>query len=221
MISLSLAIALLIGTVLMAVPVLLQSRWYHVAVWKALVSTVFLTIAGTAGTYALFFVENQRLGGISFYGAVFLVPILFILVAWLLRLPYGTLMDLCAPAECVMLAFMKTQCMMTGCCGGKVIGTTAAGNPIVFPSQIAELINGLLLAAILMFLGHRRPNRKDLYPLYMVLYGCTRFVLNFLREQQSDFFLGMSPGNVWSIVSVLAGGAWLWILYYREKANQR
>lgn len=220
MISLNLAIALLIGTVLMAVPVLIQSRWYHLAAWKVVVATVLLTIVGTAGTYVLFFVENQRLGGISFYGAVFLVPILFILVAWLLRLPYGTLMDLCAPAECVMLAFMKIQCMMTGCCGGRVIGTTAEGNLIVFPSQIVELINGLLLAVILMFLAHRRPNRKDLYPLYMMLYGCTRFVLNFLRAQQSDFFLGMSPGNVWSIVAVLAGGVWLWVLYAREKASQ-
>lgn len=221
MISLNLAIALLLGTVLMVVPVLIQSRWYRVTVWKAIVATVLLTVVGTVGTYLLFYVENQRLGGISFYGAVFLVPVLFILVAWLLRLPYGTLMDLCAPAECVMLAFMKVQCMMSGCCGGRVIGTASDGSEIMFPSQIVELINGLLLAAILLFLGHRRHNRNDLYPWYMVLYGCTRFVLNFLREQQSDFFLGMSPGNVWSILSVLVGGAWLLVLHHRTKANQR
>ncbi len=217
MISKTLAIALLIGTILMLIPVAILAIWYKVRMWKSILATFLLTAVGTVGTYIWYYFENGSLGGISFYGAVFVVPILFALLALLLRIPYGTLMDLCAPAECVMLAFMKVQCLSTGCCGGRVLGVTKAGAQIVFPSQIVELINGLMIMVALMVLGRKKPKRGDLYPMYMVIYGCTRFVLNFFRAQQSNFFLGMSPGNVWSVLSIMLGIAWLGILRYKKK----
>lgn len=220
MISKELAIALAIGTVLMAVPVAIQSRWYQVKIWKSMLATVLLTVVGTTGTYLLFFVENGRWGGISFYGAVFLVPILFALLAWILRLSYGTLMDLCATAECMMLAFMKIQCLTSGCCGGRVLFSTADGNAVVFPSQIVELVNGLVLMGVMMYLARKRPNRGDLYPWYMVLYGCTRFVLNTLRGSLSPLVLGMPPGHFWSLVSILLGVTVLLILRKKETSRQ-
>lgn len=219
MISTTLAIALLIGTVLMLIPVIILAVWYKVKIWKSVIATCLLTVAGTVGTYIWYYFENGSLGGISFYGAVFAVPVVFVLLTFLLRIPYSTLMDLCAPAECIMLAFMKVQCLTSGCCGGRVLFTDSHGVQIVFPSQIAELINGLIIMVVLMVLGRKKPNRGDLYPVYMIIYGVTRFVLNFLRAQQSDFFLGMSPGNVWSILSVMAGMAWLGVLWHKKKTT--
>ena len=211
MISLKLIVYLSIGTVFMFIPVIIQSIWYKFNLFKAALVTVILTVVGTIGTYILFFIENHWIGGTSFYGAVFFTPIAFIIVALLLRTPYGVLVDLCAPAECVMLSIMKVQCLLSGCCAGREI--LVAGDRIVrFPSQIAEMINAILLLVLLMILARRTRFKGLLYPIYMIAYGASRFILNFLRESNSNFALGMSAGHFWSILSVFVGISWLLII---------
>lgn len=219
MVSVKLLSYLAIGTTAMLIPIVVQSRWYKTKLWKTPLLAVLLTIAGTSGAYLWFFIENHWIGGTSFFGAIFVVPVVFLLIAALLREPYSQVMDLCAPAECVMLAIMKTQCLLEGCCGGRLLWTTAAGTGIYFPSQIAELVNALVIFTVLMVLAYKKPKRGDLFPLYMVIYGVNRFVLNLFRGEQSDFFLGMAPGNVWSLLSIAIGAAWL-ILYRRSLARQ-
>lgn len=203
----------------MLIPIVVQSRWYKMKFWKMPLLAVLLTIAGTSGAYLWFFIENHWIGGTSFYGAIFVVPVVFLFVAALLREPYSHIMDLCAPAECVMLAIMKTQCLLEGCCGGRFLWITATGSAVYFPSQIVELVNALVIFTVLMMLAYKKPKRGDLFPLYMVIYGVTRFILNLFRGAQSNFFLGMSPGNVWSLLSIAIGAAWL-LLYRRRSAHQ-
>ena len=204
------------GTLFMFVPVLIQSRWYDVKWYKALLLTVILTVAGTLSTMIHCFVEVGEFSGISFYGAVFYVPVMFLLVAKVLRLPYGTAMDLCAPAECAMLVIMKVHCLISGCCGGRVM--CVAGNTFVFPSQYVEMANAVILMLILLLMSRKGKNRGSLYPWYMVLYGCSRFVLNMFRETKI-FALGMSAGCVWSVWSVLLGTAVL-VLWRRKKKQE-
>lgn len=200
----------------MLVPILLQARWYNIPWWKGVVTAVLLTISGTIGTYLLFFVENHWIGGTSFYGAVFIVPVLFLLIFRLIRVPYGALTDLCAPAECIMLAIMKIQCLLGGCCGGKTI-CFSSGVQIQFPSQIVELVNALAIFAILFWLSRKKQYRGSLYGWYMVLYGITRFVLNFLRADTSVFAMGLSAGAFWSVWAVLIGAGVLLVWHFRRK----
>lgn len=209
------------GTIAMLVPIFLGVRAYGVQKWKSIPVAFLLTIVGTIGTYLLYFVENGFLGGRSFYGAVFLVPLLFPLISKLVRIPYVQLMDFCAPAECVMLAIMKVQCLIEGCCGGKVISYTAEGVPTLFPSQLVEFLNAWVVFAILLILLLRKKSQGRIYPYYLVLYGITRFVLNYFRWEQSDFFLGMSPGNVWSLLAILIGVVWLFVMRKRVLSKEK
>lgn len=217
MISLKLLIYLAIGTVAMYIPIAIQTVWYRQKFWKSVPLAVFLTVAGTVGTYLLFFLENGWIGGTSFYGAVFFVPAAFVLAAKLLRIPYGAALDLCASGQCVMLAIMKVQCLIGGCCDGRVLFINSAGEAVCFPSQIAELINALVLMVILMVLCRKEKNRGMIYPVYMLLYGCTRFVLNLFREDLSPFALGLPAGNFWSVWSIVIGAAALFVLKRKKQ----
>ena len=214
--SLKLIIVLAIGTALMWIPILILSSWYGIKKWKTVIIAILLTIAGTIGTYIWYFIENLGVGR-SFYGAVFLVPIFFMLVAKLVRVPYGELMDLCAPAECVMLAIMKVQCLVDGCCGGMVLFTRADGVPVYFPSQMVEMGNAVFVFLILMILAHRKQNRRMIYPWYMIIYGASRFVLNFFRAYATPFLLGLSAGSFWSVCAVIIGCAVLFRRRYLRK----
>lgn len=207
--SLKLILVLSIGTCAMLLPIAVLAKQYRIAWWKTIIISVLLTIAGTAGTYIWFVIENGAFGGRSFYGAVFLVPPVFFLLSKLMRVNSGELIDLCAPAECVMLTIMKYQCMRDGCCGGKVLCTTAEGMELIFPSQIAEAAAAVLIAVILILMARNPKNRGTLFPWYMVIYGATRFVLNLFRAEKAVFLLGMTAGNVWSILSMIIGLTWL------------
>lgn len=201
--------ALTIGTGAMLILIMIMMKLYRVRMWKGIPVAIILTVTGTISTYIWYFIESARFGAQSYYGAVFLVPLAFVYVAKLLRIPYTQLLDFCAPAECVMLAIMKYRCSVDGCCAGKVLLAIAMDGSIVFPSQIAELINALIIMIILLVMAFFGKNRGRIYPWYMVIYGGTRFVLNLFRADTTPVLLGLPIGNIWSILAVFLGVLWL------------
>ena len=179
-----------------------------------------LTIVGTLGTYAWFFVENFKFGGRSFYGAVFFVPLVFLLLPSIIKIPYGQLVDLCAPAECIMLSFMKVQCLVTGCCAGRALFTNELGEIVRFPSQLVELLFAYAIAIALMVMSHKAMFKEKVYPWYLILYGSTRFVLNFFREEWELYNGGVPPlGTIWSVLAVIIGVCW--IVHYDRKMHKK
>ena len=65
------------------------------------------------------------------------------------------------------------------------------------------------ITLVLLLLLCRGKHAEKLYPLYLVIYGGTRFVLNFLRETR-PFVLAVPAGHLWSLVSILIGLLWLY-----------
>ena len=202
-------LALSAGTGAMLVVIAVLIICYKEKLWKSIPTAILLTIAGTLGTYIWFFVECSWFGGRSYYGAVFLVPVAFIFVARWLRIPYGDLMDYCAPAECVMLAIMKYQCLIDGCCGGIALRTLEDGITVFFPSQIVELVNALVIMMVLMILAIKKKCRGKVYAWYLVIYGTLRFVLNWFRKDNTPLLMCMPSGNWWSLLAVFIGLLWL------------
>ena len=197
-----------VGTGLMIAVMLAAGRWLDVKAWKSAVAAVVLTAVGIAGAKLMAFVESGSWGGRSFFGALFLAPLLMAPVALVLRVPVGDMLDMCAPAECVMLALLKVQCCLDGCCYGRVLRISATGGIVRFPSQIVECANAALIMVALLWIIHRGRARGRVYAWYMVLYGVCRFALNWLRET-SPFVWGLPAGNFWALVSLAIGGAWM------------
>jgi phosphatidylglycerol:prolipoprotein diacylglycerol transferase len=204
----------------MLLPVMIHSNWYKIAVWKRIVLTVCLTVVGTTGTYIMFFAENGWIGGTSFFGAVFFVPLPFIGIAKLLKISVGDSLDLCAPAECMMLAIMKVQCLLSGCCGGRILFENAEGVAVRFPSQLAEMINAIILLILLMIMAYKGRNRGELYPWYVLLYGISRFILNFFREGFVTTSMLIPFGTIWSVVAMILGTVWLVVLRKNQRKKQ-
>ena len=60
--------------------------------------------------------------------------------------------------------------------------------------------------------------RKDLYPIMMVIYGIGRLNLNTFRIYKPVFSF-MAWGHVWSIISIIIGIIWLFLIK-RKKQSQ-
>lgn len=205
-----------LGSLAMFVSMLLQRKEYpQVAVWKMFILVLWLTVTGVAGTMILAYIETGNFGGTSFYGAIFMVPVL-IAPAMLMKIGYRDILNLCAPAEAAMLFVMRFDCLDKGCCVGRYIPQLE----FQFPNQIAEMVVALSVMAILM-----RILKKDrtawLYPRYMILYGICRFLLQGFRYGGTNpWALGLSAGHLWSLVSITIGTVWLLAIRSGKKTGK-
>ena len=207
-----------IGTVVLILITLYTGKKYGLAVWKRVVLAIAGVAVGVAGTVLMFFVENGRFDGRSFFGAVFFAPLLLIPIGLLLRIKPLDTLDLYAPCESAILVMMKINCYITRCCVGRVIHVTEYGKQIRFPSQICEAVAGLLILVFLLVLIIKNKDKGNVYFWYMFVYGVIRFILNLFRET-TPFILNLPAGNFWALISLIIGGGAL-IIRHRLHRNK-
>lgn len=210
----ALIVALVAGTLIMLIIMLICKRWITIGIPKTVAFAVLLTACGLASVKIMFFIESGGWSGLSFFGAVFFEPVFLLLLALILREKWKTLLDLSAPSICGMLMVMKLHCIRFNCCKGRVLFENAAGEAVRFPSQVVELVAALVLAVVLIRMMREEKNRGKIYPLFMVSYGVSRFILNLCRET-TPFVWILPAGNFWSLVAIVIGLLWLLILKKR------
>ncbi len=201
---------------------LLQRRFrFTLSFFQCTLFVLLLTIIGFAGAKLLFILENLgdtfkngiSLGGVSFFGSVFLIPLLMPGVGRLFRLNHNQTMDICGPCVTIMIGCMRIGCFLQGCCGG---WETCVGSfYFAWPTQAIESVIDFIILGILI---NREENKKFhgiLYPMFMVFYSIVRFFIEFLRETPKDWFY-LSHGQWFSLISLIIGI--MWIMRRRQKA---
>lgn len=206
------------GTLLMIAVMLFAGETYKIPIWKRIFLAIVLTGAGVAGAKLMAFIESGSFSGRSFFGALFFAPIIMAPVAKLMKVSISDTLDICAPAECIMLTFLKIDCTIEGCCRGMLLRMAENGEEIRFPSQVTECVNALLLMLALLWILQRGKQKGAIYLWYMVLYGISRFILNSFRETEPFVWI-LPAGHFWSIISIGIGlyGFVLWKDYWKKK----
>ena len=212
---------LTLGTIAMFIVMVLQPRETKKTKFMLAMISIVLTITGTLGTYLMYYVENGYWGGQSFFGAVFFVPLAFLGAAFIFKISYNILMDICAPAECIMLALFKLNCYVSGCCAGKVIWYREEGIPVFFPSQIVEMVCAILIMFVLFRLEKRKGSIGKIYPYYLLIYGLSRYILNRFRWDSEPFIWKLPPGNFWALCAICIAIIWLFGLKLKEKRGAK
>ena len=188
---------------------LIRHKLYGVKILLLPFLAVAVAIMGLLGTYIMFFIENGGWYGRSFFGAVLFFPILLLPVAVLFRMKLRDLLDYATPPGVSLLAIYKYNCFTDGCCGGKVLFYNDAGVPTYFPSQLAEMGTAVILVFVLLTMERNPKFNKKIYPLFLIMYGVIRYILNQYRWEQADFLFGLPAGNLWSIVAIAMGSVFL------------
>lgn len=202
------------GTIgMLILMVLRRKRFPQIQLWKFPIISILLTIAGVIGAMLMYFIETGEFKGTSLFGSIFFIPII-LLPALALRIPFNQLMDLCAPAECLMLVLMKLDCLLSGCCMGKYLPSLE----MQFPSQVIEMIVFFVIMLLLLRLEHNEKNQGCIYAHYLIVYGFARFVLNWFRYGVKPFVWILPAGNFWSLVSIVLGFIWLFLI--NKKASK-
>lgn len=208
---------------LLCIPLRMQMRWYGVKPLQSVFISLTIIVTGYIGSKLWFFLENGKWDGLSFFGAIYLSPFAFWLAAKWLRMEYLHALDFCATAGCFVLALLKIQCLMDGCCGGMILFLNDEHMYVRFPSQIVEFTTALILAGSMLALSYKEKNRKKIYPITLVSYGSLRFVLNLFRDdwdRAHEMGLFLPIGCIWAIMAVVIGAIWL-VTDWRKQKNAR
>lgn len=211
-----------VGVVAMLVLMLIRKHRFGLSTGKAVAFTLALTVCGVASVKLLFIIENLRdvleygltAGGMSFFGAVFLVPVLMYPVGRLLSLRFGQTADACALCVLAMIGCMRVGCFLVGCCGGTE--TTICSLTFQWPTQAVESIGDFAILATLYDYEVRNAYAGRLYPWFMIDYSVMRFVIEFFRATPKDW-LGMSHGQWFAVFALMIG--WIWLVSGNKKAS--
>jgi len=202
---------LLICMIVMLGLTVVRRRKYQVSLIKWIPLTLSIALMGLLGTYIMFWIENGEWYGQSFFGAVLFYPVLLLPVAIIFRVQLLELLDYATPPGLALLAPFKLNCYMGGCCGGRVLIYDENGIPTHFPSQLVELFVAIILTCIMLRLETIPKYKHKIYPMCLVLYGASRFILNWFRWEQEKNIIGLTAGSTWSLISCCIGLLWLWL----------
>ncbi len=212
----------LVGAVGILVLTLRRRERYGLGVFDCVLFTILTVFLGLTGAKLLFIFENWKstlengitLAGVSFFGSVYLIPLLMAPLGYLFRLKPKRSLDAVAPAVAVMIGFIRAGCFFNGCCGG---WTTKGG--IAWPTQAMESICDFMLLFFLLKMEKKSRFEGWLYPTLMTAYSCYRFLIEFLRRTPRGA-LGLSNGHWFALAGMLIGGCWLLLLRANEKRKK-
>lgn len=161
--------------------------------------------------------------GLTWYGGFIGGVLGSLLMARLRRIPLLLLCDIAAPILGFSYAVGRTGCLLNGDDYGRPSNVPWAmafpkGTPPttvpVHPTQIYEIIGGLLIFALLSRLRFRlEPRPGALFGLYLVLAGISRFVVEYYRTNE-PVAAGMTMAQ-WISVGLMVLGAFF---YSRRRA---
>lgn len=204
----------LVGIGAMFALMLRRKQRFNIGTGKALAFTLGLSLCGLASVKLLYILENLQLvlengltlGGTSFFGAVFLVPLLMYPVGRLLSLKFGQTADASALCVLAMIGCMRVGCFLAGCCGGTE--AQICGLTFHWPTQAVESLGDFAILALLYEVEERGNRSGWLYPMFMIGYSILRFFVEFFRNTVKDW-LGLGHGQWYAIVAIVVALIWL------------
>jgi phosphatidylglycerol:prolipoprotein diacylglycerol transferase len=151
------------------------------------------------------------------------------------------LLDILGPAMALAHAFGRISCFMQGCCFGRPApngfplavrfpaGSAAAyrypsiltgGSEPVFPVQLFESAGNILMCIVLLLLLRKRKYAGTIGGIYLILYGVMRFLIEFMRGDHTDFFLGLTPSQLIAAVIAIPGGIIVYLTAREKKSEE-
>ncbi|HPQ81486.1 MAG TPA: prolipoprotein diacylglyceryl transferase [bacterium] len=143
------------------------------------------------------------------------------------HLPPWRYMDIAVTCVPVIIFFVRTGCLLVGCCYGKptdffihltfnnpasTAGHFHLGEPL-HATQLYFMLNAVVMWVVILLTYRYRTFYGQVLAVFMIYYGVTRFLIEFLRgDEDRGMWLGgsLSTGQITMILTFI-GGVALWL----------
>jgi phosphatidylglycerol:prolipoprotein diacylglycerol transferase len=175
---------------------------------------VWLIVSGLIGGRLLFVLLNLGYyrenpldalklwqGGLVWYGGLIAAIAAALIFLSVKKIPVLKTGDLMAPYVALGQSIGRIGCFLNGCCYGREISPG-----VTHPTQLYE---SAAMFAVFLILRRRTPaNGRTLF-LYLILYSCIRFLIEFLRGDNPAVLMGLTISQVISVIVLVTAGI-LW-----------
>ncbi len=154
-------------------------------------------------------VFQLNMSGLVFYGGLIFGLAGALLVGYLRKIRFWSIMDLAGLCVPLALAIGRVGCLLNGCCYGKRTGlpwgiTYPASSGIIgarHPTQIYELLLDLALFGLLWWKRDDFAREGTVFWLFVMGYGLIRFTVEFFREHSQAYAgLGFQAASMAMVV---------------------
>lgn len=169
------------------------------------------------------FLQKYLYGGFVFYGGLYGAVLALWIFAKHVKRDYWQLLAVLLPSLPLVHFMGRLGCFCMGCCYGipSRLGIAFSVSPIapngipLFPVQLAEALLVLPLFFLLDYWARIKIDGRRMLGLYLLIYGCCRFCLEFFRGDDHRGFLGpLSISQVISLISVFWA---IWLLWRAKR----
>lgn len=171
---------------------------------------VIIFVLSFIGAKIMYILENVEyikengleIGGLSFFGVVFFLPLAIPVVGMLLHKKPMDYLEFITPPMLLYLAIFRIGCFTSGCCEGLHI--RAYNHYVNIPAQLIECALDLFFLTFLEWLIAEEKCKGRIYFVFMIGYGSIRFLLEFIRTN-SRFWGIFTRAHGWALLSVIIG----------------
>lgn len=200
-----------IGFLLLLVVNLLRSKNYDIKWFQSIILSFLVEIISIISAYLMYVIENPNdtSFSFSFYGVVLIMPVIMIAFKPLFKKislnNYYNYISITVPLE---LCIIRIGCFLSGCCYGipakwGVAYYDYALNFYRIPVQLFESVICLIIYCFLQINEKKKWIKINSLFIFIILYGISRFFLEFLRDTPKIFFETFSMGQMWACVSIM------------------
>ena len=174
--------------------------------------------------FFLFWAESgfKEFGGNNIVRIFIWVPLFALPVAKILKIPFKNMVNFLAPLPCAVHGIAHFGCIFEGCCYGYPATGFAIWNPATrdyrFPIQPIEAIVAIMIIVLVVIYTRSKKYAQEAqaYPIMLMLFGSTRFFLEFLRAGDKLFW-GISSLAIHAFVMFVVGVVWYFVERHIQK----
>ncbi|MCX7126689.1 prolipoprotein diacylglyceryl transferase [Aeromonas sp.] len=166
-------------------------------------------------------------GGMSFHGGLIGVITAMIWFAHKTKRHFFTVADFVAPLIPFGLGVGRIGNFLNGELWGRITDVPwaiifpEAGSEPRHPSQLYQFaLEGVVLFIILNLFWRKNPPRGAISGLFLLFYGLFRFLVEFVRQPDSQlglYFQEISMGQILSTPMIVVGALMIWVAYKRPQ----
>jgi phosphatidylglycerol:prolipoprotein diacylglycerol transferase len=190
-------------------------------------------VVGSRGLYILTHLDHFRSivdivaiwqGGATYYGGLLLAVAGAVVFLRRKKIPFFRVADITAPSIAAGVFLTRIGCFLSGCCFGDPTSCPTGlvfppGSPAghihpdvpIHPTQLYSSLYGLVIFGLLLLLDRRRHFDGFLFSWLCILYGISRFIIDFFRYYEDSAIVagGLTNNQFISIALILFGGIYL------------
>lgn len=161
--------------------------------------------------------------GLNYIRIVTFLPIPILLLSRVFKDSFENVVDFVSPLLAVFHGVTHLGCIFEGCCHGFSSTWGLYSNnarTVCFPIQPIEAISSILIGILLLTMIRRGKEKGKLYPWYLILFGSTRFIWEFFRDNEKIWH-GISELAFHALGALFVGLIWFVFLKRFSKRKSK